>query len=91
MAKNISGMIDTQGKPAEGARFHSSIVNKSPYAVVVTYKEPFDRVPIAVTSMSGTTAGVTCALQSSNTSLAIYTDSEVPVPLFFWASTRGLS
>jgi hypothetical protein len=90
MAKTVSGMVDKNGDPAEGTKFYSSVQSQNPWIVVVTYKEPFDRVPVAFASVSDSKAGVNCTVQSSNTSLAIFTDSATPVALFFSATTVGL-
>ena len=91
MAKIISGLINSQGQNGEGDRYQASVLNQNPWSVVATYTEPFDRAPVAVTAISGSTPnGVSMEVQSSNTSLAIYTDSSEPLPIFFLATDRGL-
>ena len=92
MANWITGMVNNQGNPALGSKFHSSVLSQSPYAVVVTFDDPFDadRTPVAVASVGGNDAGAALALQASNTSLTIKTDSSEAIPLFFMATDKGL-
>ncbi len=91
--KRVNGMINSNGKPAAGDKFYSSIQSSNPYTVAVTFKEAFDAstTPIALASVSGNgKAGPAISLQTSNTSLVIQTDSSTAVPLYFSATTQGL-
>ncbi len=40
--KRVNGMINSNGKPAAGDKFYSSIQSSNPYTVAVTFKEVFD-------------------------------------------------
>ena len=90
MAKIISGMVNTNGEASEGSRFTASPHPAPNWAVAVTYKQAFERVPVALVSVSGSVPRPVCSVQSSASSLVIYTDSEEPVALFFLATDRGL-
>lgn len=94
----INGKVNKNGSPALGDKFTSHILSSDPWAVVVTFKEnsafDADKTPIAVASPAGapgssaTKTGL--ALQASNTSLTISTDSSEPISLYFSATDRGL-